>query len=151
MAGKPVFMVEPHPIPAALKVEWHELLDHLQTCEDVRRVCAGQFAQGDTRLRDWARQTMMGHGDSVQNLAQYIADMLSGKLDVPPSPSREVVTPSLKWIPPVWLWSVYRRAKQKIRFRANNGVEPEFVKDAISREEVNDRLAKWSRLLAGPV
>lgn len=148
VAGKPVFMVEPHPIPAALKVEWHELLGHLKTCEEICNVCAGRFAHEDTRLGDWARRTMMGRGDGIQSLARYIADMLSGKTDVPPPPSREVATPSLKWIPPAWLWSVYRRAKQNVRFSMSNGIEPEFVKDVVSREEVNDRIAKWSRLLA---
>lgn len=148
VADKPVFMVEPHPIPSALKVGWHELLNHLKTCEEIRSVCAGRFPREDTRLRDWARQTMMGRGDSIHNLAQYIIDMLSGRSDVPPPPSREVATPSLKWIPPAGLWSVYRRAKQSIRFRASNGIEPEFVKDAVSRQEVNDRIASWSRLLA---
>lgn len=148
VAGKPVFMVEPHPMPAALKVEWHELLGHLKTCEEVRLACAGRFAREDTRLGDWARRTMMGRGDGIHNLARYISDLLAGKSDVPPPPSREAATPALKWIPPAWLWSVYRRAKQSVRFHRSNGIEPEFVKDAVSREEVNDRIAKWSRLFA---
>jgi hypothetical protein len=56
----------------------------------------------------------------------------------------------LKWIPPAWLWSVYRRAKQHLRFNTTDGIEPEFVKDAVSPEEMIERIHKWSHLSALP-
>lgn len=148
VAGKPVFMVEPHPMPAAMKVEWHELLIHLKTCNDVRQACAGHVIHEDIRLGGWARRTMMGRGDSIHNLAQHISDMLSGKSDVPPPPSREDATPTLKWIPPARLWSAYRRVKQQIRHIRTGGIEPRFVKDAVLRDEVEERIKKWSHLLS---
>lgn len=148
VAGKPVFMVEPHPIPAALKVEWHDLLKRLKTCEDVREACAGRFTYEDTRLRDWAQRTMMGRGDGILNLARHISDMLSGKSEVPPLAPPEVATPALKWAPPAQVWSAYRRIKQKLHYNKTNGIEPQFVKDAISHDEVEERVENWSRLLA---
>jgi surface carbohydrate biosynthesis protein len=150
VADKSVFIVEPYPMPAALKVGWHDLLSHLKTCDEVNQVCTGIIYEGDTRLKDWARETMMGRDDSIRNLAEFILLLLSGEMDVPPSPSREVATPALKLIPPAWLWSVYRRVKQQIRFGKTGGIEPEYVKDVVSQDEINSRIQKWSRLLAVP-
>jgi surface carbohydrate biosynthesis protein len=150
VAGKPAFIVEPHPMPAALKVEWHDRLHHLKTCDDVNQVCAGKINERDTRLTDWARETMMSRGDAIRNLAKFIADLLSGRRNAPLPPAPESATPSLKWIPPAALWSVYRRAKQRLRFSQTNGLEPEFVKDVVTRDDINERIRKWSRLLAVP-
>jgi len=150
LAGKSVYIVEPHPIPSALKVEWHDLLGHLKTRDELMQVCAGGEQPANTRLKDWARETMMKRGDSIRNITGFIADLLSGKMDAPPPPTPEVATPTLTWIPPRWPWSVYRRIKQRARFNTTEGIEPEFVKDAVSRGEVDDRIQKWSRLLASP-
>ncbi len=144
VAGKPVFMVEPHPMPAALKVEWHDLVGRLKTCEDVHRACAGTFNVEDSRLGDWARGTMMRRGDAIRNLADFITTLRSGKKDAPPPPPRAVATPSLKWIPPAMAWSLYRRVKQSLRFRATDGIEPEFVKDVVSREEIEAHIRRWT-------
>lgn len=146
VAGKSVFMLEPHPIPLSLKVEWHDLLRHLSSYDDFLQVCAGKIKAEDPRLNDWAHKTMMGRGDAIQNIADFITDLLSGKRDAPLPPSREVATPTLKWIPPAPLWSVYRRVKQKTRHGQTNGIEPVFVKDAVSPEEIESRLKKWSRV-----
>ncbi len=148
VAGKPAFMVVPYPLPAALKVAWHDLLRHLKTCEEVSQICAGSFNFDDVRLEKWARQTMMERGDAIQNIADFITDLLFGRTDAPPPPAREVATPTLKWIPPAPLWSAYRRAKQKTRHSRTNGIEPVFVKDAVSREEIESRLQKWLRVYA---
>jgi hypothetical protein len=148
VAGRPVFMVEPHPIPAALKVKWHDLLGHIKTRDEFIRACAGSEGSEDTRLKDWARRNLMNRGDSIFNLADFILALLVGEVEAPHYPSREVATPALKWIPPAWFWSIYRRAKQKVRFRETSGIEPEFVKDVVSRDEVKRRIHKWSRLLA---
>jgi hypothetical protein len=148
VAGKPVFIVEPDPMPAALKVEWHDRLAHLKTCDEVHQVCAGKIDEGDTRLKDWAGETMMRYGDSIRNIAQFVRRLLSGEVDAPPPPSREVATPTLKWIPSARLWSIYRRVKQGLRLKKTGGIEPEFVKDVVSQDEINSRIQRWSRRFA---
>lgn len=146
VAGKSVFMLEPHSIPPSLKVEWHDLLRHLTTYEDFLEVCAGKIDVEGARLRDWAHTTMMGQGDAIHNLAYFIADLLLEKLALPPRPTREIATPSLKWIPPIAIWSLYRRIKQHLRFRETSGIEPVFVKDAVTCEEIDLRIQRWSHL-----
>lgn len=148
VAGKPVFMVEPHPIPAALKVAWQNLLTHIKTCDELIQICSGGMQTDVSRLKDWARGTMMGGGDSIRNLAGFITALLSGKTNAPPPASRAVATPSLKWIPPAAAWSLYRRVKQSLRFYTTNGIEPEFVKDAVSREEISSRIQQWTNVYA---
>jgi hypothetical protein len=150
VAEKSVFIVEPHPIPSALNVGWHDLLRHIKTRAELMQVCGDSPTPEDSRLKDWARRTLMGHGDAIHNLAEFVLELLSGRMEVPPPPAPEVATPTLKWIPPAWLWSVYRRAKQYLRFTTTDGIEPEFVKDAVSRQEVNERIQKWSHLSALP-
>jgi hypothetical protein len=44
---------------------------------------------------------------------------------------------------------MYRWIKQQLHFKKTEGIEPQFVKDAVSRKEINDRTQKWSRLLTG--
>jgi hypothetical protein len=150
VAGKPVFMVEPYPLPASLKVAWQNLLTHIKTCDELIQICSGGMQTDDSRLKDWARGTMMGGGDSIRNLAGFITTLLYGETDAPPPPLRAVATPSLKWIPPAAAWAIYRRVKQGLRFRATGGIEPEFVKDALSRDEVENRIETMSRLLTVP-
>ena len=149
IAGKAVFMVEPYPIPSPLNVDWLRLLPHIQTRDEFLRVCMNEKQdQVDTRLAHWARTTLMGRGDSIRNITGQLISLLTKKLDAPPFPSREVATPSIRWIPPAWMWSIYRRGKQWLRYAKTGGLEPEYVKDVKNPEEVQAMIERWGQLLS---
>jgi len=147
VAGKPVFMVEPYKIPAALKVDWQDLLSHVQTRSQFLEICFGNSRTMDDRLAKWAQETLMSCGDSIANLAGFIASLLDVNADVPSPPSLKVATPTLRWIPPARLWSLYRRLKQGTRHLSTSGVEPLFVKDVVQPKEIEDAIQRWTHLL----
>jgi len=147
VAGKQVYILEPAPIPASLHVDWHDLLPHLETEQDFMSVCFGEAVVTDERLSRWARQTLMGQGDAIQNLRDYLASILHGEVDVPGPASHDVAVPNIKWVPPAWIWAIYRRVKQWLRFRKSGGIELEFVKDALSNHVIEAKIAKWTALL----
>jgi surface carbohydrate biosynthesis protein len=147
VAGKPVFIVEPYKIPGPLKVEWQELLMHVQTRTQFLEVCYNSHPDRDDRLAKWARGTLMSRGDSIANLADFIASFLNGKVEAPLSSEPEIATPTLRWIPPAWLWSMYRRLKQEVRHPETSGMEPGFVKDAVEPKVIESNIQKWTHLL----
>jgi surface carbohydrate biosynthesis protein len=147
VAGKPAFMVEPYKIPAALKASWQELLTHVETQSQFLEICFSNHHTMDERLAKWARKALMSHGDSISNLADFIVSLLGGKVDMPPPPSPEIATPTLRWIPPVWMWSVYWRVKQGVRHPVTSGVESGFVKDVVKRSVIEDNVQRWAYLL----
>lgn len=147
VAGKPVFMLEPYPIPDALKVGWQELVLHIQTQSQFLAVCSGSQQTNDERLATWARSTLMSRGDSIANLADFIASLLGGNVEIPPPPDPVVATPALRWIPPAWMWSMYRQLKQVIRHPVTSGVELGFVKDIVEPKVIEENIQEWIHLL----
>jgi surface carbohydrate biosynthesis protein len=147
VAGKSVFMLEPYELPAALKVDWQERLEHVQSQSQFLAICFSNNLAMDDRLAKWARATLMSRGDSISNLADFIASLLCGRIEAPPSPSRAIATPTLSWIPPVWMWSIYRRFKQGTRHPATSGVEPVSVKDIVEPKGIEENIQKWIHLL----
>jgi len=148
MAGKPAFMVESHEIPATLKANWQELLPHVQNRSQFLEICFHTPHTEDDRLALWARETLMSRGDSIANLADFLASLLRGQVDAPSPPRREIATPTLRWIPPAWMWSIYRRLKQEARHSATNGIEAGFVKDVVEPEVIESNIQKWIHLLS---
>jgi hypothetical protein len=140
VARKPVFMVEPYNIPATLKANWQELITHVRSRSQFFETCMSNKHTIDERLAKWARETLMSRGDSISNLAIFIVSLLDGKMDIPPPPSHQIATPTLQWIPPAWMWSVYRRVKQGVRHPVTSGVESGFVKDVVKPEVIEENV-----------
>jgi surface carbohydrate biosynthesis protein len=147
VAGKKVYILEPSPMPPSLQVDWHTLLPHLTSKREFLDACSGELPNSDERLSQWARQTMMGQGDSIHNLKDALTAIMHDEMETPPPPPREVATPTLKSIPPAWMWSVYRQTKQWLRYRSSGGIEPEFVKDVLPSHEIENRISKWAVFL----
>jgi hypothetical protein len=147
VADKPVFILEPLPIPVSLYVDWHDLLPHIKTEQRFLQVCSGEENNADARLSSWARQAMMGHGDAIHNLTSFLTSLARDEIQAPPIPMRDVAIPELKFVPPAWMWSVYRRLKQWLRYRAYGGIEPEFVKDVFPASVIEKMIAAWDVVL----
>jgi surface carbohydrate biosynthesis protein len=145
VAGKDVYILEPSRIPASLHVDWHDLLPHLKSEREFVEACSGEKSKSDERLAQWARKTLMGRGDSIRNLTNYLAAIIQGEIDVPAA--HAVAIPARNRILPVWLWSYYRRAKQWLRYRDSKGIEPEFVKDSLPANMLDAKIAKWDAFL----
>lgn len=151
LAGKKIYILEPLPIPSALHVDWHDLVVRIRTDREFLRVCAGSDFGDAQSLAEWARKTFLSQGDAIHRLVDYLADLAHGKIEVPPSAPRQAAVPSLRWIPPAWLWALYRRTKQFLRFPATRGIESEFVKDVFSPNELETKIGQWANVMAGEV
>jgi hypothetical protein len=140
--------LEPSPIPSVLHVEWHDLLPHLATCEDFRRVCLADGTESkDTRLADWARKTFLSHGNPIVNLADILERLVTGKTVRPPAITivREKPQSLTQRILPNWLWMKYCQSKER---QIKASTYEAFKKDIVSREELESRIQRWQQILS---
>jgi surface carbohydrate biosynthesis protein len=140
VAGKAAYILEPVPMPQALKVEWQDLLHHITTFEDLHDLCGREDINRDSRLADWARATLMSHGDSVSNLADHVAMLCREALPMEDH--------GRKGFPSPFLWSVFSRLHRWYLYWRSGGVEPVFVKDIVDSSAIRLRIEKWLKLLA---
>ncbi len=143
LADRPVCILEPQSIPLLLQVEWHNLLPHLRTKEEFLEFCNSVSTVHDPRLAGWARRTMMSRGDAIQNLADFISGIIRNVPDPKEEVPRKVAFSYRKWVPPAWVWSVYRKVKQKVRYSDTNGVEPDYAHDVITKKAMDRRISTW--------
>lgn len=155
VAGKPAYILEPYPIPSALRMDWHKLTPRLRTQAEFEAACLGANGKGhDHRLADWSRATMMARGDPISNLADLLAKLSLGQIPHPPTVHRKDIPDPRNRPMPNWLVYQYHRALRKyqhVRVRMNNKqISPEraFEKDLVSRNEIDRRANRWTQLLA---
>lgn len=149
IAGKEIYMLEPYPIPDPLQAEWHGLLPHIKTGDEFFKACSNGVAQ-DTgyRLEQWARQTMMAHGDSIHRLADYLVQLYEEKSAFPRTLPWDVVSPDIKnrWF--TWLRLPYRRIKRLLFRRKIVNIPLDYVSDVKDEEEIRLRIQKWADLIS---
>lgn len=76
LAGKAAFMAEPMPIPQGLWCEWYDLVPSLTTLSDFSRNCLNPSGP-PAALSEWAHREMLGRGDPIERLAEYVARLAS--------------------------------------------------------------------------
>jgi surface carbohydrate biosynthesis protein len=144
VAGKPAIMLAPYSIPTVLHVEWHDLVPRIATREDFLDICHRQESGDvDHRLADWAKDTLMSHGDSIMNLADKLEDLSTGKIARPPSVNARKYTTPAKQIIPEWLWLKYHQRKG-----GKTPTPEEYKKDIVDPGEMEARISKWQIIMA---
>ncbi len=165
IAGKGAYMLVPYPLPASLHQDWHGLVTHLTSAQEFLDTCLNVSATIDTRLGDWARATMLTHGDPIQNLVDRLAQICRREISVPAVPSRECVTlpgrlPLPRWLThelrrwrlmlllglPDSLLSLYRNLRGR---ESSRRVDPEYEVDVASQADIPRRVSRWSEILDG--
>lgn len=131
VAQKPVFMVEPLPLPNSFYNDWYEHVHRIKSEVDflaATRVPAGQ----DQRLAGWAKKTMLSHGDPIKNLARHLGQLAAKNKDrnLPSEPSRtNYLADFLTWL----------------NFKLKPDVHHEM--DFFTEAYVRRRIKKWSRII----
>lgn len=148
IAGKKTAIVNPYPIPSQLYVGWHDLLPHINKKDDFLSYINSSQPL-NMELAQWARSSMMKNGDPIAAMAGHISDLLQGQRPFPPPLPREIISSWFKVIPPVGIWSLYRRLKLFLRFPGSKGVDPAQARDYFSRACIRARIQKWAGLLTG--
>lgn len=146
VAGKSAYMLEPYPIPEALRVSWHDHLPHIETYDEFLAQCT-MITDLDSSLGRWARKTLMSNGDSIHRMADFIAQLLKGILALPPSASWKAVVPDPGYRGYIQLRRLYRGMRYLLGIPKIEPVPPEYLKDVTSPEMINDKIEKWMDLL----
>jgi surface carbohydrate biosynthesis protein len=154
IAGKPVFMLRPVPLPAALAVDWHRFVKTLGSKAEFERACSrGTASESGASLAAWARDRMMARGDSIRNLADHITALVRGNALRPPVVSRADAAPKgilgRLGVPRALAYEWRRRRHRERRRRASLYIEREYAPDIASEREVESRIERWTRLLLG--
>ncbi|NOX63183.1 MAG: hypothetical protein GXP42_14755 [Chloroflexi bacterium] len=148
VAGKPAYMLEPHPIPENLHAPWHDLALHLQTEEAFRQAMMTPNDMRENRLGQWARTTLMANGDSIWNLAQFVADLYAGRIEPPPPATyRSLMPPEFRFPRLAFEYRKFRGRKQ--RHAAPRAINPKYEKDLLNQEQLEQRMAHWRACLNG--
>jgi surface carbohydrate biosynthesis protein len=147
VAGRPSFILEPVPWPEFLHNEWHALLPHLRSEEEMIATVVTSQADGDSPLAEWARSALMSRGDPIVRIADELALIRAGSVPVPEPPPWWSVTPEARFgIPPRLFYELRRRFPTSLwpPFRR---VDPMLVGDVAAAREVPDRVRRWGPIL----
>jgi hypothetical protein len=149
VAEKSVYMLEPYPIPESLHVGWHDLVPHIKTydeflAQDTMKV------ESDALLGEWARKTLMADGDPIHRMANFIAQLVQGKMELPSSPSWKTIVPANRYRAYIQLRKIYRKVRFLLGIPKIEPVPQEYLKDIQGPEEINSRIRRWSDVLYAP-
>ena len=75
IAGKPIYMLEPIPIPESLYCDWYELVPRIHSIAEFEEACFVPKGNNDQKLQTWAQDTMLSNGDPIAGLANFIAEL----------------------------------------------------------------------------
>jgi surface carbohydrate biosynthesis protein len=149
IAGRAVYMLEPYPIPDPLRAEWHALLPHIRTGKEFFDACSydTDYKTGH-RLGQWARQSMMGRGDSIRRLAEYLVQLHRERAALSPAIPWKVLAPNIKdrWF--TWLRLPYRRVKRLLFRHKISRVPQAYVKDVKDEAEIHTMIRKWAEFIS---
>jgi len=145
VAGKPAYMVEPIPIPDPLGAAWYAHVIRLKTRQAFLSSCLDKPDPLASRpLQTWARAELLGRGDPILNLVDFLHSLCLPGARRPPIPMPDAVAVSQPAEPGAASWrrmrtslaAVLRRMKQ-----ARTGQEPDADQDDFDSAEVARRTA----------
>jgi len=91
IAECPAYMVEPISLPEPLDADWHNYTTRIKTREEFLAACLGERNLSScAALRTWARAELMGHGDPISNLADFLYRLCQPGLMRPPVPAKKI-------------------------------------------------------------
>ena len=147
VAGRPSYILEPVPWPESLHADWHALLPHLRTEEEVMAAVLTPREGGDSPLARWARSALMSTGDPIVRIADELARIRAGSVPIPEPPPWWSITPEARFgIPPRLLYELRRRFPTSLwpPFRR---ADPMLVGDVAAAQEVPERVRRWGPIL----
>jgi surface carbohydrate biosynthesis protein len=149
VARRPAYMVTPFPVPETLTQEWHTLVPRLENYDDVRSAALGRRdAAEQAGLATWARTRFMSRGDSIENLAAYLAAVVAGDRPRPPVPSRLRATAQGDiYVVPKWVWFLFRRMRARFRRMVPDTSDLTVLREYLAPAEIDRRVDRWARLL----
>lgn len=155
VAGKPVYMLEPIPIPDALQMDWQKYAPRIRSSAQLAEAVKNVTKDHDRRLQRWATARMLSNQDPIFNLAKLLADYAKGNLQPPPLPPKTALSlPKALGLSNSLLYEYHRilRHWQRLRRRwTKSKLQPSFTyeKDIISDSDLRLMQRNWRALLEG--
>lgn len=147
VAGRPSFILEPVPWPESLQSEWHSLVPHLRSEQEMMDAVLAPPEDVDVRLAQWARSALMGRGDPIVRIADELARIRTGSVPIPEPPPWWTITPEARvGIPPRVLYELRRRFPTSLwpPFRR---LDPMLAGDVAAAQAVPERVRRWGPIL----
>lgn len=79
IAGKPIYMAEPFPIPESLSCDWYELVPRIYDSAQFEKICLFPKDSSSHALKQWAEGAMLSNGDPIRGLADFIVDLVKSR------------------------------------------------------------------------
>ncbi len=76
VASKPIYMVEPMPIPDSLHCDWYGFVPRIRSKVEFINACLEETVDDHRGLQHWAEQEMLSRGDPIQGLADFIGRLV---------------------------------------------------------------------------
>jgi len=149
VAKLPAFKVEPIPMPDPFHADWQDRFRSLRTEEEFLAAVREEDGK-DGAAESWARSTLMGGGDAIFNLAEFVSGLCRPGAARPPVPTVETITPPAPAAPGLKDRLRYYRQLPAImtrRYRAGKS-KVDREQDRFSPEEVERLTAAFGDLLA---
>jgi len=146
VAEKPVFMLEPITIPEALHVHWHNFTPRIKSSAEFNSACENWDSKPYIMLRNWAQTTMMTNGDSIWNIAAFLAQLSNSNNREIKSPSVEsLMLPTNRVSLPKWALYPYRRWQwNKLKSTYHQRTRQ---RDVIDAEKIQEKIIRWNKVL----
>jgi surface carbohydrate biosynthesis protein len=147
VAGKPSFMLKPVPLPDSLHSEWHALLPHLSSEDEMIAAVVAPRQDGDSPLAQWAESALMSRGDPILRIADELARIRAGSAPIPEPPPWWSITRGAPFGIPPRIWYELRRRFPTSLWPPFRRVDPELLGDVAAAQGVPDRVRRWGPIL----
>jgi surface carbohydrate biosynthesis protein len=158
-AGKPATMALPLPLPEPMRADWMARAPQVNTAPAFLAAALNEGsdpAGGTHPLASWAQAELLGNGDPIRGLADFLASLLSGAPRPPAIPPADLETllprgyaARRAWqaLPPArrryqQAWKAMARARKRSRRLA-----PEVAREDLPARAAARRTAQFRRLL----
>jgi len=144
IAGKPIYMAEPFPIPQTLCCDWYQHVRRLRTAEEFDHACLSDDGGADGfALASWARGQMLSRGDPIARLADFVKALADRQKHSGANRG------SLFWrTTRKRLGSLYRCLMRMKGVKRKNYFNPRtHEKDQFDEKDVRQRVQAWQAVL----
>jgi surface carbohydrate biosynthesis protein len=161
VANKPIYMIEPIHFPDYVQADWYELVPQIETLNRFMEVINDADVPNTCQpLQAWAHETLMKSANPIGNLADWLAAICKGQVQIPDRPSAGLIpapaAPSVS--KPRRLSDWLRLPGRAVDFAwrkilhpeiGTDGVPISYQLDKITDSEINQRVEHWTKVFNG--
>ncbi len=161
VANKPIYMIEPIHFPDYVQADWYDLVPQIETLQRFLEVIADPAMPNTCQsLQTWAHETLMNSANPIGDLADWLAAICKGEIQLPGRPEAALLPASghPTGRVPKNLKGWLRLPGKIVDYTWRKITHPEFGTDGIlisdklddiTDAEVAKRVANWRKVFIG--